>query len=857
MVITLEYIYKMSKFNKWILILFITLPIVFLLTKITLSLSIVNQFSLNQDDLTIDIRHKFLADENNDLTLNQVITKLNDFNEVPLNKAKVDFGNIGYWYQIDIINSLSRSRELTLFLDNPMIDNINIYQKDAEQYKFVKSLGDSHLDNSIVEIAFPNYRINLAEKQTVSLLIYANTTGMANLPMTIFDTVNFYRFKDAVYLIWGAFIGIVIVMSVYNLILFVGTQERIYVMYIGYIATFLIELSIVHGYGAYIIPIQWYEFLSKNIITLNFLIGYFSIIFALHFLKYNEEPKRKITRYAHIFSNLLLILSLLSLFVVEYIAAQIFFFLQIILYGFGSVMMYVKVKEGVKWTSFYIASWFPLIIGSAIGPLWLTGHLDYGFWSRHALLLGVVFEITFMAMALAQRLRISQQESLYQASHDHIFGFANNNLLEIAVDSVVEKQKNASFSVVIVSIAKYESIVPYLPMNSLKSIIYKFVSDLEQELSNELLLIDIDHESKYKKTAMIREGVFAFLVSSNDEHLLESIMENFAAKQPISYSFDDLSINIKCLIGASTNSKLIKTTNELVNKAQQAIELGVEKGLLFGIYDDKFNSNDQRKIKLASDLQTAIDEDSLQLYHQPQINIATGEVIGSEVLLRWVHPSYGFIPPDEFVRIAEDTGIINKLSEWVFDQSCIHLLQLLNLGIKNHLISVNMSVHDVMYNGFITYLIRTINQYGLRAEMFVLELTETVSVTDTKTFTRNMMELKDIGFSLAIDDFGTGYSSLTYVSQHPFDKLKIDRAFIQFLDQSKKDFTIVSATINMANSLGLDVVAEGIEDQKTLNLLKDLNCEMAQGYHISRPLPFISYIEWLEVESIKKTNYTN
>lgn len=841
----------MNKFNKWILILFITLPILFLLTKITLSLSMVNQLSLSQDDLTIDIRHKFLADKNNDLTLNQVVVKLNDFNEVPLNKAKVDFGNIGYWYQIDIINSLSRSRDLTLFLDNPMIDNINIYQKDAEQYKFVKSLGDSHLDNSTVEIAFPNYRMNLAEKQTVSLLIYANTTGMANLPMTIFDTVNFYRFKDAVYLIWGAFIGIVIVMSVYNLILYVGTQERIYVVYIGYIATFLIELSIVHGYGAYIIPMQWYEFLSKNIITLNFLIGYFSIMFALHFLKYNEEPERKITRYSYVLAKVFIALSILSLFVVEYIAAQVFFSLQIILYGFGMVLMYVKIKEGVKWANVYIISWLPLFIGSAIGPLWLTGHLDYGFWSRHALLLGVVFEITFMAMALAHRLRISEQERLYQASHDHVFGFANNNLLEIAVDSIVEKQKHASFSVVIVSIAKYESIVPYLPTESLKSIIYQFVTDVENELSNDLLLIDIDPESKYSKTSMIREGVFAFLVSSNDEHLLQNIMSSFASQQPISYSSDDLSINIKCLIGASTNSKSIKTTNELVNKAQQAIELAIEKGTLYGIYDDQFNSNDQRKIKLASDLQTAIDEGTLQLYHQPQTNIATGEVVGSEVLLRWTHPSYGFIPPDEFVRIAEDTGIINKLSEWVFNQSCIHLVELLKLGIKNHIISVNMSVHDVMHNGFITYLIRTINQYDLRAELFVLELTETVSVTDTKKFSRNMLELKDIGFSLAIDDFGTGYSSLTYVSKHPFDKLKIDREFIQFLDQSEKDFTIVSATINMANSLGLDVVAEGVEDQKTLDLLKSLNCEMAQGYHISRPLPFSAYIEWLDEESNK------
>ncbi|WP_299262574.1 EAL domain-containing protein [uncultured Psychrosphaera sp.] len=841
----------MSKFNKWVLILFITFPILFLLTKITTSLTSLNNLSLGQNDISIDIRYKYLTDNNNDLTLNQVVSRLDEFDEVPLNKAKTDFGNIGFWYQIDIINTLNRPRELTLFFDNPMIDIINIYKHVGEQYTFVRSLGDSNLANSKEKIGFPNYKINLQAKQEFSFLIYTSTAGPANLPISIFDTVNFYKFKDAVYLIWGAFIGIVIVMSVYNLILFVGTQERIYVMYIGYIATFLIELSIVHGYGAYIMPLPLFDFISKNIISVNFLLAYFSLMFALHFLKFNEEPERKITRYVNVLSNLNLVFGVLALFVVEYIAAQFFFTLQMFLYALGIIMMYVKIKEGVKWANFYIISWLPLLIGAAVGPLLLTGHIEYSFWSRHALLFGVIFEITFMAMALAQRLRISEQERLYQASHDHVFGFANNNLLEIAVESIVEKQKNASFSVVIVSIAKYESIVPYLPTESLKTIIYQFITDVEHELSNELLLIDIDSKNEYSKTAMIREGVFAFLVSSNDEHLLQNIMNDFASQQPISYSSDGLSINIKCLIGASTNTKSIKSTNELVNKAQQAIELAIEKGNLYGIYDDQFNSNDQRKVQLASDLQTAIDENTLQLYHQPQTNIATGEVIGSEVLLRWIHPSYGFIPPDEFVRIAEDTGIINKLSEWVFNQSCIHLVELLSLGIKNQVVSVNMSVHDVMHNGFITYLIRTINKYDLRAELFVLELTETVSVTDTKKFTRNMLELKDIGFSLAIDDFGTGYSSLTYVSKHPFDKLKIDREFIQFLDQSEKDFTIVSATINMANSLGLDVVAEGVEDQKTLDLLKSLNCEMAQGYHISRPLPFSAYIEWLDEESNK------
>jgi EAL domain-containing protein (putative c-di-GMP-specific phosphodiesterase class I) len=840
----------MSKFSKWSLILFITIPILFFWSGIINSLIGIDDLSLSQDDMTVGIQHKVLVDRSNTLTLNDVVTKLDEFTELPLNKVKVDFGNIGFWYQIEITNTLNSTRELTVLFDNPMIDVINIYQYIDGQYTFVRSLGDSNLANSKEKMAFPNYKINLPAKQELSFLIYTTTMGAATkLPISIFDTENFYRFKDAVYLLWGAFIGIIAVMSVYNLILFYGSKEKIYILYIGYIAAFLIELGVVHGYGAYIMPLSLFDFFSKNIVSINFLLGYFSLMFALNFLKFNEEPERRITRFAYLLTKLNLLFALLSLFIVEYISAQIFFTLQVFLYALGIIMMYVKVKEGVRWANFYIISWLPLLVGSAIGPLLLTGYIEYSFFSRHALLFGVIFEITFMAMALAHRLRMSEMERLYQASHDHLFGFANSNLLEMKVEDIIEKNIKPDFSIIIISISKYESIVPYLPLDSLKSIVYQFVTDVERELSNELLLIDIDKKTEYLKTAMIREGVFAFLVSSNDEHLLKNVMKRFASLQPITYSSGDLTLNIKCLIGASAYTSAIKTTNELVNKAQQAIELAIESGNLYGVYNDQ--NRDQRKVKLASDLQIAIENASLELYHQPQTFISNGSVGGSEVLLRWTHPEYGFIPPDEFVRIAEDTGIINKLSEWVFNESCNHLVHLMTLGIK-HTISVNMSVHDVMHDSFISYLIRTIEHHGLRADMFILELTETVSVTDTKKFTRNMQELKEIGFSLAIDDFGTGYSSLTYVSKHPFDKLKIDREFIQYLDQSEKDFTIVSATIKMAKSLGLEVVAEGVEDQKTLSLLKSLSCEWAQGFHISKPLPFDAYIEWLSEESLKE-----
>ena len=176
-----------------------------------------------------------------------------------------------------------------------------------------------------------------------------------------------------------------------------------------------------------------------------------------------------------------------------------------------------------------------------------------------------------------------------------------------------------------------------------------------------------------------------------------------------------------------------------------------------------------------------------------------------------------------------------------------------NTGLQQYRISVNFSAYDVMLENFVTSLVEKIDEFNLKADNFILELTETVSVTDTKRFDQNLVELKDLGFHIAIDDFGTGYSSLTYVSRHPFDELKIDRGFVIDLAGSEKHQSIVKATINMANSLGLTVVAEGIENERCLALLKQFGCGLGQGYLYARPMPFDQYLEWLDEFKIKVT----
>lgn len=803
-----------------------------------------NRLPLNSSDLSIRIEQSYFLDQTAQLTIKQVSNSLQQFNKVPLNTAPTAFGPQNYWYKLDISNLTYQQRPLSILFDNPMVDYLDVYLLSNGEYRLVKTLGDKRLENTREELAFPSYEFELAELEDIQLLLKTRTDGAASLPISVFEAEDYVEYKVISYLIWGAFIGVSLLIAVYNLILYIGVRDKTYLLYIGYVIVFLLELGVVHGFLVYLTPISLFDFISTNIITVNFLIGYFSLMFAYYFLQFNKEANSRLSKIAVWTCQFYLVGSVTALFVVEYIAASVFFSSQLILYIIAISFMIKRIRQKTKWATYYVLSWLPLFAGAAIGPLLLTGNFEYSFWARHALLFGVLFEMAFISMALAERLRKIEQEKEFHSNHDPIFGLANSNKLEQAFNHLIVENK-PNFSLLVFNIANYESIVPYIPRQQLKRIIRQFAMDVEREMSADLLVKEVKDGAELSKLVMIRDGIFGLLVSSTDQNLLQSAVGQFARKQPLNYQQGKVSINFNCYVGGAFYGEQVSHSQDLVNRGLQAIELARENGLHYGFYDQEIHVGNQRKAILAADLMKGLQAEQFYLVYQPQVDLSTQQVSGCEVLLRWVHPKFGFVSPAEFIKIAESAGVVNKLTEWVFEQSCLQVKK--SLGqIDDFVTSINISVHDVMTPGFISFLIRTLNKYELKADLFLLELTETAGVEDSVRFTENMLELKDIGFHLAIDDFGTGYSSLTYVSKHPFNELKIDRDFIMFLSQSKKDQTIVEATITMAKSLNLTLVAEGVEDAKTLSMLTELNCDKAQGYFLAKPMKLDDMLIWLQ-----------
>jgi diguanylate cyclase (GGDEF)-like protein len=243
------------------------------------------------------------------------------------------------------------------------------------------------------------------------------------------------------------------------------------------------------------------------------------------------------------------------------------------------------------------------------------------------------------------------------------------------------------------------------------------------------------------------------------------------------------------------------------------------------------------RLELENDLRSAFQSGDFQIFYQPKVDLASGAIIGVEALLRWHHATRGWIAPDVFIPVAEETGLIAELGDWVIREACKQLNNWVNEGLGYLTIAVNVSVQQFARADFVESVLRTLWQYGVKPEQLELEITETLLMRNVDDTTACMKRFRAAGVMLSIDDFGTGYSSLGYLRQFPVDALKIDRSFVKDLHTSDDDAAICAAIIAMARELKLKVIAEGVANAEQLEFLRQHGCDQVQGYLISEPIP--------------------
>ena len=418
-----------------------------------------------------------------------------------------------------------------------------------------------------------------------------------------------------------------------------------------------------------------------------------------------------------------------------------------------------------------------------------------------------------------------EKDLLFQSQHDDLTGLLNRFSVK---RQLAEQQECLSGSLILLDIKRFRHINDIIGFNNADRLLVLFAQRLTQLTPSPARIARLDGD--------------AFLLhypSPMEIELLHLALNSLEA--PFSIDGSKISMEVRAgLVSIAANGYDIDI---LIRRGEIALNQARAEDVRILSYRQGSDEQYQRELKIIRDLPLGLKSNQLYLVFQPKVTLASNQCAAAEALIRWQHPELGFIAPDEFIRLAENSGNISMVSQWVVNESIKQLAAWQQQGIILKL-AINLSAHDLSNKALPSQIATQLNAQGLAYDALSIEVTEGAVMKDPDAVIAVLQDFRDIGISIAIDDFGTGHSSLAYLKLLPVDEVKIDRSFVKDMFINKQDAMIVETSIQLIHGLGMSVVAEGVEEQETVELLKAINCDIIQGYVFSKPLKNEDFSLW-------------
>ena len=435
------------------------------------------------------------------------------------------------------------------------------------------------------------------------------------------------------------------------------------------------------------------------------------------------------------------------------------------------------------------------------------------------------------------------ENQLYlQAHYDPLTQLPNRQLLNDRLQQAIKRatRDKSSFPVMFLDLDRFKTVNDSLGHSSgdklLKMVSQRLIDALREE--DTVARLGGDEFIIYLATTENQYEIYSH-ISQIAQKILASIAQPFA--------IENQDVHVSGSIGIATFPNDGDDVETLLKNADSAMYHAKAEGRNnFQFYSKELNEKAMQTLVMETNLHQALENKEFELYYQPKVETHTGKILGAEALIRWFHPTQGMIRPDQFIPIAEETGLITQIGEWTLHEACHQNKTWQDKGLPKIKVSVNLSPRQFHQQNLIELVGKTLAESALSPVYLDLEIVEGTAMHDIEKTIASLQQLKKLGLSISIDDYGTGYSTLSYIKQFPVDTLKIDMSFIRNLVDSDGDRAIVSSTIILAHNLGLSVVAEGVEDGQQLELLQNLDCDEIQGYYFSRPLPADEFSKLLE-----------
>jgi diguanylate cyclase (GGDEF)-like protein len=429
------------------------------------------------------------------------------------------------------------------------------------------------------------------------------------------------------------------------------------------------------------------------------------------------------------------------------------------------------------------------------------------------------------------KLKLENTLVSYQANHDVLTNLPNQRLLPQYIDAAIQSavHTHTEFALACFSLNRMEIINDSLGHEAGNTIIQSVAERLKNLAAN------LTKEGIQCVLTISRTDTFSIILAPVDIEKVDASLKVFFSILDDQFYLDQKGIKLTASMGISVFPKDGDSAHTLlVNAEAAALKAKQAGGNRLEFYRSELNAQTPERLELENDLHEAIKNQQLIVYYQPLVEADTGKIIGSEALLRWAHPTRGFISPMHFIPVAEETGLIVPIGAWVLQQACEQLRAWHQMGFKDLRVSVNLSEKQLRLETILDTIKNVLITTELRPEFLELEITET-AILDEKVIP-TIKEFKNMGLSLAVDDFGTGYSGLSYLKRFSINKLKIDQSFIKDIPSNNDSITIVSAIIAMARELNVHSLAEGVETEEQLAFLRSKNCNYIQGYYFGKPV---------------------
>ncbi len=432
----------------------------------------------------------------------------------------------------------------------------------------------------------------------------------------------------------------------------------------------------------------------------------------------------------------------------------------------------------------------------------------------------------------AQILRLAYWDTLTALPNRARFREAAGQAVRDAADARLADGAGASVAILMLDLNRFKHVNDVLGYNAGDQVLVGIAERLSRALARDGDVV-----------ARLNGDEFGILLRNTDAEQAQAMALRIeqSLEQPL--VLGDHRVDMGAGIGVACWPQHADDADTLLVRAEMAMYEAKRRSNGPVTYDPSIDATSAQTLTLISELRQAVERNELRLYLQPKLALDDRRVVGAEALVRWQHPQRGLVPPMQFIPFAEQTGFIRTLTMWVFEEAARHWLALADEGLQLRL-SVNLSTRDLLDLDLPQKFAALLARHAVPAAAFCLEITESAIMDDPQRALATLDALSAMGFKLSIDDFGTGYSSLAYLKRLPVDELKIDQSFVRNMTTDRDDAMIVRSTIDLAHNLGILVVAEGVETAEAWDLLRELKCDQAQGYHMGRPMPVSDFSAW-------------